>query len=309
MKKTLNFYPHNTQGKLITFCGLDGCGKSTMIRKLDEYLTNKGRELFLTKQPTDFVRKSAIFRTYMDSPVHDNYDYRSLSLLAASDRVQHTNRVILPELKDGKTVISDRYFYSCLANLRARGYEDDVWIYDVASSIVKPDLAVFLDTSVETAVARVRSRSAEKERYIDMDLQYKLRDQYRKIAEENECLIVSSEMDEEKTWSEIRKAVDKLFGENEKSEKSEKCEKVEENLPAKQMVLNLLCELSGKEKVDENVSLEALGLDSLDMVTMLVTIEDKAGIELAPEDMNPFDLRAVQDVIALAEKYKVGILK
>ena len=305
MNKTLNFYPHNTSGKLITFCGLDGCGKSTMLRKLDEYLTNRGLETFLTKQPTDFVRKSAIFRTYMDSPVHDNYDYRSLSLLAASDRVQHTNRVILPELTDGKIVISDRYFYSCLANLRARGYEDDVWIYDVASSIVKPDLAIFLDTSVETAVARVRSRSAEKERYIDMD-------QYRKIAEENGCLIVSSEMNEEKTWDEIRKAIDKLFMKNgtsakkEKNVKKEDHEKSEKKLSAKQIVLNMLCELSGKERVSEDAQLETLGLDSLDMVTMLVTIEDKAGIELAPEDMNPFDLRTVQDVISLAEKYKAG---
>lgn len=315
MNNTLNFYSHNTPGRLITLCGLDGCGKSTMLRKLDEYLTGKGYETFLTKQPTDFVRKSAIFRTYMDSPVHDNYDYRSLSLLAASDRVQHTNRVILPELKEGKIVISDRYFYSCLGNLRARGYENDVWIYDVASSIAKPDLAIFLDLPVETAVERVRSRSAEKERYIDMDLQYKLRDQYRKIAEENGCLIVPSDVDEKKTWAKIRKAVDKLFEKEDhgrrkdKRDSQKKAQKGKQANPdhsTRRTVLNILSDLTGKASISESTSLDQLGLDSLDMVTMLVSIEDQLGIELAPEDMNPFDLKTVQDVMALAEKYKVG---
>lgn len=296
MNRTLNFTEHNTPGKLITFCGLDGCGKSTMLRYLEAYLSEKGQELFITKQPTDFVRKSAIFRTYMDSPVHDDYDYRSLSLLAASDRVQHTNRTILPALQDGKTVLSDRYFYSCLANLRARGYENDEWIYDVASSIVRPDLAVFLDTSVETAVARVRNRSAEKERYIDMDLQFKLRDQYRKIAEENGGLIISTEANEEESWSTIRQAVDRLF---------EKKNAV--NSDARREVIKLLCELSGRETVkDEDTLIGTLGLDSLDMVTMLISVEDTLGRELAPEDMNPFDLQTVGDVIALANRYRAG---
>lgn len=295
MNRTLKFYEHKKPGKLITFCGLDGCGKSTMIRKLWNYLDQKGHELSITRQPTDFVRQSAIFRTYMDSPVHDNYDYRSLSLLAASDRVQHTNRVIVPQLENGKTVLCDRYFYSCLANLRARGYDSDQWIYDVASSIAKPDLAIFLDTSVETAVARVRNRFMEKERYIDMDLQFKLREQYQMIAKENNCLLISSELGEEETFEIIKQAVDKLFSSK------------EERISANQMACNVLCELAGKDCVSDFETLQNdLGLDSLDMVTMLVTLEEKLGTELLPEDMNPFDLQTVSDVIALVKKYEVG---
>lgn len=293
MNQPLNFYEHHEKGRLITFCGLDGCGKSTMLHRLGEYLSKQGRELFVTKQPTDFVRKSAIFRTYMDSPVHDGYDYRSLSLLAASDRVQHTNRVILPELQDGKVVLSDRYFYSCLANLRARGYEKDNWIYDVAGSIVKPDLAIFLDISVEKAVERVRSRSAEKERYIDMNLQYKLHAQYRKIAEENGCMLISSEQSEEETFAVIQKEVDKLFPQKHFTESG------------REGIIKMLAELSGHQTVTEKDSLtETLGLDSLDMVTMLLSIEELLGVELVPEDMNPFELKTVSDVLCLAQKYE-----
>ena len=119
-------------GLLITFCGLDGCGKSTMLARLEKQLLACGITPEITRQPTGAVRESDIFRTYMDSPDVSAYDYRSLSLLAASDRVQHSNKYILPLLLAGKVVLSDRYFYSCLANLRARGFHEEEWIYEVS---------------------------------------------------------------------------------------------------------------------------------------------------------------------------------
>ena len=189
---------HNGPGILITFCGLDGCGKTTMIRHLSQWMEEKGYCLFLTRQPTDFVRQSQIFRTYMDSPDHDAFDYRSLSLLAASDRVQHCSKVILPQLRSGKTVVSDRYLYSCAANLRARGYTADRWIYEIARWIVKPDLAFFLDVPVEIAVQHVR-------RYIDIPLQYRLRDEYLRIAEDNGGIVLSSLMAEEMLLEKIKR--------------------------------------------------------------------------------------------------------
>ena len=191
--KQLNMRKHNTNGRLITFCGLDGCGKSTMISMLSDLLQEDDTPVFLTKQPTDFVRQTQIWKTYMDQPDHDDYDYRSLSLLAASDRIQHSNRVIMKELSAGKTVISDRYFYSCLANLRARSYTNDMWIYEIAQSIPKPDLAFFLDVPVELAVKRVRTRPEERYRYIDIDLQYRLKGEYLKLAETNGGIIIPSD--------------------------------------------------------------------------------------------------------------------
>jgi len=205
--KKLNMYKHDTKGYLITFCGLDGCGKSTMIHMLSELIQ---REVFLTKQPTDNVRQTAIFRTYMDEPNHSTYDYRSLALLAVSDRVQHCNKVIFPQLENGKAVISDRYFYSCLANLRARGYKNDKWIYQISESLIKPDLSIFLDVPVELAVSRVRSRKEEKDRYIDMELQYKLRKEYLNIAEKNNGIILSTKQEPEETFKAIKNHLIKL---------------------------------------------------------------------------------------------------
>ena len=208
--KTLNMSPNNTSGFLFTFCGLDGCGKTTMIKKVKEYL-EKEHNVFLTKQPTNAVRKSDIFRTYMDNPNHEAYDYRSLSLLAASDRIQHTTKVILPQMSTGNIVISDRYFYSCLANLYARGYEKDKWIYEIAESIVKPDIAFFLDVPVETAVRRVRRRPEEKDRYIDIDLQHKLRDEYIKICKANNGILISTEIPKEECYTIVKKEIERVI--------------------------------------------------------------------------------------------------
>ena len=208
--KALNMRPNKTSGFLFTFCGLDGCGKTTMLTRLEKELAEKYK-VFKTKQPTNAVRESDIFRTYMDNPNHDAYDYRSLSLLAASDRLQHVNKVVEPEMLDGKVVVSDRYFYSCLANLRARGFKQDQWIYEIAESVVMPDIAFFFDVPVDVAVKRVRSREAEKDRYIDMELQYRLRDEYIAICKANNGVLISTEMPIEECYRIVKKEVERVM--------------------------------------------------------------------------------------------------
>ena len=208
MNTCLNMKPHDKTGLLITFCGLDGCGKTTMINMLWDYFKYRGVRAAITKQPTDEMRQNHIFRTYMDTDDHSQYSYRTLSLMAAADRVQHCNHVILPTLESSTTLISDRYFYSCLANLRARGYQEDQWIYDIASKeIPKPDFAFFLDVDVETAINRVRQRPDERDSYIDVELQYRLRDEYRKICADNGGILLSSDTDIKNTFDAIIKHI------------------------------------------------------------------------------------------------------
>lgn len=204
--RNLNLKKHHGPGILITFCGLDGCGKTTMIQKLGAELQTKN-EVFFTKQPTDLVRQSDIFRTYMDFPDHSAYDYRSLSLLAASDRLQHVNKVVIPAIQEGKIVLSDRYFYSCIANLHARGFEQDQWIYEIAQEIIAPDIAFFFDVPVDVAVARVRNRPEERERYIDLELQYRLREKYIEICQANDGVLISTCQLPESTYRQVRDRV------------------------------------------------------------------------------------------------------
>ena len=208
--KPLNMRKNETPGLLITFCGLDGCGKTTMMKRLVADL-EKEHDIVVTKQPTNAVRNSEIFRTYMDCPDHDAFDYRSLSLLAASDRLQHVNKIIEPEMKQGKIVLSDRYFYSCLSNLCARGFEEDEWIYEIAESVIEPDIAFFFDVPVEEAVARVRRRPEEKDRYIDTELQYKLRKEYVDICTANGGVLISTTQSENECYGIVKNAVKEML--------------------------------------------------------------------------------------------------
>ena len=211
----LNMRKHKSDGFLITFCGLDGCGKTTIIKKVISDLKSEN-SLFLTKQPTDFVRNSDIFRTYMDCPDHDAYDYRSLSLLAASDRLQHVNKVIQPQMDDGKIVLSDRYFYSCLANLRARGFKEDKWIYEIAQSVIEPDISFFFDVPVDIAVSRVRQRPEEKDRFIDIELQYRLRDEYLYICKKNNGILVPTDIPFAESYMIVKKEIERRINHGQK---------------------------------------------------------------------------------------------
>ena len=60
--RRLKMRKNNTNGLLITVCGLVGCGKTTMLNRLIADL-EKEHQIFVTKQPTNEVRESAIFRT------------------------------------------------------------------------------------------------------------------------------------------------------------------------------------------------------------------------------------------------------
>lgn len=217
--KQLKMRQNNTPGLLITFCGLDGCGKTTLMKRLITEI-EKEMAVFVTKQPTDSVRQSDIFRTYMDCPNHDAYDYRSLSLLAASDRLQHVHQVIEPAMQQGQIVLSDRYFYSCLANLRARGFKQDEWIYEIAQCVPKPDIAFFFDISVEMAITRVRSRETERDRYIDVALEHRLREEYRQICVANGGVLVPTEIPVEESYAIVKSEVERVRVQHESQRKN-----------------------------------------------------------------------------------------
>ena len=207
----LQMYKHDYPGKLIVFCGLDGSGKTTQINLLKTYLDYRNKSYVCTKQPTNFVRASDIFRTYMDQEDHSAYDYLALSLLCASDRVQHSNHMIVSELKKGNIVLCDRYYYSCLANLVARGYKTQRWIYEIAQEIPEPDLSFFMDVTVDAAIARVRARPEDHDRYIDIELQHRLRKTFLDIADSNHGIIINTQNSVVDCFHIIKSAVDEVL--------------------------------------------------------------------------------------------------
>ena len=214
MIPTLNFCADTWPGALIIFCGLDASGKTTLLNMLADDLQSQGVEPLITKQPTDAVRQSPLFQRVMYSgDFAQEIEYRSHSLITVSDRIQHSLRVILPALRSGRVVLSDRYFFSAVANLRARGYRDDRWIFELGDLLPRPDLAVFCDPPFEVIQERLRAREEERGRFFDIDFNRTLHEEFRNVAQAYpDALLLDTSAAPDKVYEELRTRVAGLDG-------------------------------------------------------------------------------------------------
>ena len=150
--------------RFITFEGIDGSGKSTQARLLADYLLGKGIRVFFTKEPGEGKLGEAVRTEILDRRDIDVDPYAELCLFCA-DRAQHVGELILPKLKDGYTVICDRYYDSTLAYQGSgRDLDPDlVFRMAMASSLgVEPDITFFLSIPVEQALLRLKDRAKER---------------------------------------------------------------------------------------------------------------------------------------------------
>jgi dTMP kinase len=143
-----------TQGLFIVIEGIDGTGKSTQARRLGDWFISQGREVVLSREPTDGpwgkkVRESAA--TGRLSP-EDELEY------FLKDRRQHVEELIAPALAAGKVVILDRYYFSTMAYQGARGFDPAEIRRKNESFAPVPDLLLILDLEVDTALDRIGAR-------------------------------------------------------------------------------------------------------------------------------------------------------
>lgn len=149
--------------KLITFEGIDGCGKSTQMRLLDQYLTERGVAVVSTREPggTDLGRK---IRSALLDGGKDSVEPLAELLLYAADRAQHVRQVIAPALAEGKVVLSDRFYdATTVYQGYARGFDLKLinQLNELATGGLKPDLTLLFDLDVETSLKRTRRRGDE----------------------------------------------------------------------------------------------------------------------------------------------------
>jgi thymidylate kinase len=114
---------------------------------------------------------------------------------------------------EGKIVISDRYFYSALVNLRARGYKSDKWIYEIAQLIPKPDAAFFLNLATDDAIQRVRLRASEKDRWIDLEFEHSLNEEFIYIQSITDCISLDSGKGVHQNHFDVVRRVNKVLAE------------------------------------------------------------------------------------------------
>ena len=144
------------RGKFITFEGCDGCGKSTQLRLLSQYLTENNIPHIFTREPGGGKISEAIREILLNGKNMEMTD-ECEALLYAASRVQHLSDRVEPALNEGKLVICDRYVDSSFAyQAYARGLGLDFIrkINAFALENYLPDVTVFIDLTPEAAFKR-----------------------------------------------------------------------------------------------------------------------------------------------------------
>jgi len=147
-------------GFFITFEGIEGCGKTTQIKRLAERLSAAGHRTLLTREPGGCPISDKIRSILLDA---DNQAMVPLTelLLYAAARAQHVAEVIVPALDAGTIVLCDRFSDATLAYQHAgRGIERLTidTLNALACQSVRPDLTVLMDCDVAIGLARAKSR-------------------------------------------------------------------------------------------------------------------------------------------------------
>lgn len=148
-------------GLFLTFEGIDGCGKTTQADLLEDWLVRVcGRDRIVrTREPGGWSGGQQV----RDTLLHGNLRHpRSELFLFMYDRCEHVAEVILPNLDEGRVVLCERYHASTIAYqgwgrgipvgfLNELGHEAD---------IPAPDIVLFLDVAVPTALTRLGDRAS-----------------------------------------------------------------------------------------------------------------------------------------------------
>jgi len=207
------------KGKFVVLEGVGGAGKSEQIKKISSYLKKKNIKFIVTREPSGVREaeqvRSLIFafkRKKIINPDHET------ALFFAARKIWMEN-VVIPSIRSGLNVISDRTYFSTAAY---QGFASgtDVKLIEEMSKIVvgkyKPDLVILLDVSLETALMR---NSANKDGdpfdYLNKKFFQKVIDGYRKMAKEGwggvKWEVIDAENAIEDVFRVVKKSIDKIL--------------------------------------------------------------------------------------------------
>ena len=201
------------RGILITFEGPEGGGKSLQIKKLEEYLKDRGFRVLALHEPGQTKIGEQIRQILLD-PKNKKMTPRTETLLFEASRAQLVDEIIKPALKKGIIVLLDRFLDSTTAY---QGYGRGLPIKEIgklnnfATGGLKPDLTILLDLEIEEGLKR-RQKSGKIDRIDAEDLEFhrQVREGYLRIAKQNSqrWRVVDASKSPEEVFEEVRRIVE-----------------------------------------------------------------------------------------------------
>ena len=166
-------------GKYIAFEGLEGCGKSTHVKRLATRLN-----AVMTREPGGTIVGSML-RNILIDPANTNLSPRAEALLMASDRAQHIAELISPALASGQHVVTDRSVYSSLA-YQGYGREQDLAelkrINDWAIGGLWPELVIYIEVPTAILIERLKKRELDRFEREDSEFFKRVADGFSQMA-------------------------------------------------------------------------------------------------------------------------------
>lgn len=199
----------------IVLDGMDGSGKSEMVKLLHNYIFSKSKSyrILTTREPTS-GRYGKEIRQILASDKDPKENAEKLLELFLKDRHEHVNDGIIPFLKksngDVNIVLCDRYYYSTIAFQAVQGLDIKMLI-EKNKNFLKPDVAFIMDLRPEIALERIKRREMEK--FENIDFMRNLRGRFLqlpKILKDN-IKIIDASKEADEVFEDIKKEVDKML--------------------------------------------------------------------------------------------------
>ena len=202
----------------VTFEGIEGSGKTTQVRRLSEYLKERGVPHRVTREPGGTPLADEI-RSLLLSPREEPVFPETELLLYEAARSQHVRGVILPALISGQAVLCDRFYDATTAYQGfSRGIEGPrvEWLNAFASGGLSPDLTFLLDVSPEDGAARIRGRGTRPDRIESESFEFhrKVREGYLRLqaSDPNRIHRIDGSLPVDDVFRRIRETVSARFG-------------------------------------------------------------------------------------------------
>lgn len=201
------------KGLFITFEGIDGCGKTTQLHKVKEYLENSGYDVVVTREPgaLNIGQKIRNILLHAEETVSDGCEM----FLFLADRAQHVETFIKPALEKGKIVLCDRHTDSTIA-YQGYGRGQDIELLrnlnNIAVNGLFPDLTFLYDISADIAQKRVGNEKDRMESS-SADFYNRVRNGYLELQKQNTSVIkkIDANNSVEEVYSYTKAEVDKLL--------------------------------------------------------------------------------------------------